>query len=192
MPFVNAWGPDLTSMFAIRHDATVRGEAVFRDDERETVPDFTKQSPQRQRWCMAHGWCQVCGHPVAWKNRRLVVSNISLEIIDVHARPHLALTEPWLCEADAELAVERCPGLIRRRRDEDLEVIRPERRDVALARSLGWIEGPLEEYSRSHPVVMWLKILIRVSALPDAMTLRVKDRRDAVLQKEAEIPRTNP
>lgn len=186
VPFVNAWGKeDDVSLYAVRPDATVRMEAVFRDDEAATVPDFLKQSPQRQRWCVGHGWCQVCGRTVPWSRRFLVLSSISLQVIEAAGREYLAVTEPWLCEMDARLAMERCPGLIRRQRDDDLTLVQVARRDCSLAISRGWIEGPLEEYTKRTGPAMWLKILLRPEILPADLTLRCRDGRDAALLAEA-------
>lgn len=182
VPFVNAWGaPDQVSLYAVRYDSTAGGEALFRDDDRELAPDFLHQSPQRQRWCTYHGWCQVCGRPVPWSRRFLVLSSISLTVITVAGRERVAVTEPWLCEQDARLAIQHCPGLIRRQHDDDLRMVQVRRQDVELASSSGWVEGPLAEYTRTHPVVMWLKMMLRLSVLPPGMTVRAKDGRDAAL-----------
>lgn len=182
VPFVNAWGdPDDASLYRVAPDTTVRADAVYRDDEGEQVPDFLRQNPQRQRWCMGHGWCQVCARPVSWSRRMLVLSAISLTVIEAGGQEWLACAEPWLCERDAVLAVERCPGLIRRNVADDLVLWKPERHTTALASSVGCIDAPGLEWTRQRPVVMWTKILLKPSALPAGMTLQVRDARDAAL-----------
>lgn len=161
VPFVNRWGPEDVSRIAIRDDTTVRGLAVYFDDDDQQVPDFTAQSPQRQRWSMFHGLCQVCGREVPWPRRYLVLSSISVDQIEVEGQQRVALTEPWLDAQCAQLAIEHCPGLIRRRRDEDLSLISVESpRDYELAVSRGWVEGALEDESRRVSPAMWVKVLL--------------------------------
>lgn len=162
VPYINHWGPERLDRMSIRPDVTVRMNAVFWDDEGETEPDFTQQNIQRQRECMAYGLCQVCARQVPWSRRFLVVSSISVETIEVEGLgERVSLTEPWLDEECARVAIEHCPGLIRRHRDEDLQVAKiTSARQVQMVASTGWLDGPLEAQTRADPVAMWIKLLL--------------------------------
>jgi hypothetical protein len=161
VPYVNRWGPEDTGdRLTVAYCRYARQPAVFLDDSAEMVPDFTRQHMGRQRECMVEGLCQVCARPVPWSRRNLVVAPNSVEWVEVTGiRGQVPVVfEPWLDDRCAEIATQRCPALIRRRHEEQLEVV-PVRspREVQLVVSTGWVEGHLEEQTRRHHVAMWVK-----------------------------------
>lgn len=162
VPFINLWGDDTdTSRLTVAHDPHVGMRAVFYDDTGQAVPDFTQQHMARQRQCMVAGLCQVCGRPVPWRRRFLVVADLSAETVEVGGRRVPVLVEPWLDGQCARFALEKCPALIRRRHDEALTLVAvdaPSR--VSLVVSTGWVDGPLEAETRARPVAMWVKLLL--------------------------------
>lgn len=160
VPYVNRWGPERVESLSLREDPHVRALAVFCDDADETEPDFTAQNMQRQRECMMRGLCQVCARAVPWSARNLVVAPLSVEQIWIGGRRALAVTEPWLCGTCAVFAVRVCPALIRRRREEQLQVVRVHLGDVTLIRSVGYVDGPLERESRRLKPTMWVKAIV--------------------------------
>jgi hypothetical protein len=161
VPYVNRWGSEDLHRVTIAYDPHVRQRAAFLDDSQETVPDFTAQNMGRQRRCMVVGLCQVCARPVPWSRRNLVIAPNSVEQITVGNRLVSAVFEPWLDDRCAEIATKWCPALIRRRREEQLTVI-PVRsqREAQLVVSTGWINGPLADETRRHPVAMWVKVAL--------------------------------
>jgi hypothetical protein len=161
VPYVNLWGDEDVTRISIRYDQHVRAPGVFLDDTHEIVPDFTRQNIQRQRQCMAAGLCQVCARPVPWSRRTVVLAALSVEWIDFAGRQVPVVNEPWLCRRCADFAVTHCPALIRRRRDEQLQII-PVRRekDCQLVVSRGYVDGPLEVESRRVQPAMWAKLLL--------------------------------
>lgn len=161
VPYVNLWGPEDTDRLSISYDPNVRSQAVYLDDSHQSIPDFTRQNMQRQRECMADGRCQVCHREIPWSRRTIVIARLSVEWIDYAGRQVPVVNEPWLCPRCADFAVTHCPALIRRRREEKLELVRVRReKDCALIVSRGWIEGPLEQQSRQVQPVMWAKLLL--------------------------------
>lgn len=169
VPWINAWGEEHVDQVSIRHDRHVGGPAVFYDDSAETVPDFTRQHMARQRESVLGGLCQVCGGEVPWSRRFLVLATLSVERIRLGVRQVPVVVEPWLCERCARLALDRCPALIRRRRDEELHLVPvTSKRQVRLILSKGWVDGPLEAESRRVQPAMWAKILLPGLALNDA------------------------
>lgn len=162
VPYVNRWGvtEDLDRL-RVDYDQHVRQRAVFYDDDGLDVPNFTSQNMGRQRQVMVEGLCQVCGRPVPWSRRNLVVAPNSVEWVHVNGREVPVVFEPWLDDMCADIAVNWCPALIRRRRDEQLVVV-PVRspRDVQLVVSTGWVGGPHEAETRANPVAMWVKIAL--------------------------------
>jgi hypothetical protein len=161
VPFVNNWGPEDPARYMVLPDRTVGRDALFLDDQDQTVPDFTRQNMQRQRLCTVDGLCQVCARPVPWSRRFLVISDISIDVIDLGGERWVSLTEPWLDEECAGIAVKRCPALVRRTHADNLSVVKvSSRRQVRLVVSTGWVEGPLEATTRANPVAMWVKILL--------------------------------
>jgi hypothetical protein len=160
VPFINAWGERTIGSMRADHDPVVGGQAMFFDDHGD-VPDFTYQSPQRQRQCMVQGLCQVCGKPVPWSRRNLVISGMSVEwqyVADLR-REVPVVTEPWMCDRCCAIATTWCPALIRRRVDEKMTVI-PVRsqREVQIVVSVGSIDGPGLEWTRQRPVFMHAKL----------------------------------
>jgi hypothetical protein len=162
VPWINLWGDPLTNpdMISVRPDATVRMDAVFMDDDDQDVPDFTKQNFGRQRMSTVYGLCQVCGREVPWSRRFLVWANLSVQVINLDGEAHAAVIEPWLDERCAMFALERCPALIRRRRGEELAVLKvTSARQVALTVAVGWIEGVHAKATQANPVALTVKIL---------------------------------
>lgn len=161
VPYVNRWGAESVDRLEIRFDPHVGQIALFDNDQDELEPDFTAQNMQRQREVMALGLCQVCRRHIPWSRRFVVVSSMSAEEILLHGRRVVVVTEPWLDERCARFAIEKCPGLIRRTRGDDLELVRVRRqRDAQLVVSRGWAEGHLEGESREVMPAMWAKLLL--------------------------------
>lgn len=172
VPWVNLWGSEDSVALTVRHDGYVRGPAVFQDDgERDgahALPDFTRQNMGRQREAMAAGRCQVCARAVPWSRRFLVLADLSVQWVDV---PGLAggavatVTEPWLDDRCAQIAMRYCPALVRRTREEHLTLVPiTSARQVTFVISTGWIEGELEEATRAAPPAMWIKLALLDSA----------------------------
>lgn len=160
VPYINRWGKvENTDLMSLKYDPNVREQAVFYDDSGEAEPDFTRQNFQRQRECMVRDLCQVCRRSIPKQDRRLVIAPMTVETIEAYGRPHVVIFEPWLDPICADLAVNRCPELIRRTRDEQLTVV-PVPTDPVSFVSKGWVEGPLEDRSRQVQPVMWVKILL--------------------------------
>ena len=168
VPWVNVCGAEGDVPTVVRWDRNVGRDAVFFDDEGQTVPDFTRQSIQRQREAMVAGLCQVCARPVPWSRRFLVLAPLSVDHIDLGGRQVPVVTEPWLDERCAHIATTRCPALIRRTREDDLRVRQVRRADCQLVLSTGWVEGPFEAQTRQQPAVMWAKL-----ALPGLLAMAV-------------------
>jgi hypothetical protein len=61
-----------------------------------------------------------------------------------------------MCKPCADFAIETCPALIRRRRDDDLILCRPT--NFRFGYSSGWIEGPLEQRSQRELPAMWAEL----------------------------------
>jgi hypothetical protein len=162
VPFVNLWGPEDENRLRIGYDRCVGGLAVFQDDDDQDVPDFTRQNIQRQRECMVDGLCQVCARPVPWSRRFLIVSSISVEAVKVPLRGELiVVTEPWLDGFCARFALEKCPGLIRRKTAKDLDLVSVRSKlDVEMVVSSGTIDGPLAEMSQTIQPFMWAKLYL--------------------------------
>lgn len=162
VPYINRYGPEDARRLRIDDDPNIGGiPALFDDDQHELVPDFTAQNMQRQRECMAKGLCQVCGRPMPWSRRFLVVSSISVDRITIGDRPAVALTEPWLDEPCAKFAMKVCPGLIRRTTADDLQLVEvTSKRQCVLTTSHGWVEGPLEQRSKLLMPAMWAKVVL--------------------------------
>lgn len=161
-PYVNRRATGETEQdWYLRYDPNVAAIAAHMADQADAPIDFTHQCIQRQRECVVSGMCQVCARPVAWPDRRLVLSSVSIETVDVDGHPVPVVTEPWLCPDCADFALHTCPALIRRRRDEDLHLVAVTGPgDCRVVLSSGWIEGRHEEATKANPVVMWAKILL--------------------------------
>jgi hypothetical protein len=157
VPYVNLWGQQTLGTTRVAYDRWVGRDAVFVDDVGD-VPNFVKQSPQRQRECMVNGLCQVCARPVPWSRRNLVLAGVSVDFVRVGNQRRAVVFEPWLDDRCLHIALAWCPALIRRRRDEKLEPhpIRS-RRDVELVLSEGWVEGDLAAATQARPVGMLVK-----------------------------------
>lgn len=161
VPWINVWAPDVSELLRLAPDPNVSGElAVFQDEPEGGAPDFTRQCLQRQREAVTRGLCQVCGRPVSWPCV-LVVSSMSVSIVTADGRREVVVTEPWLDVDCAAFALQRCPGLIRRKTAKDLMLVtvdRPEQTRLVVSR--GWIDGPLEAESKRLQPVMWAKLAI--------------------------------
>lgn len=162
VPYVNRWGlTEEVERIEIQHDRNIGQYGVFYRDDDLDVPDFTTQNAGRQRECMAQGLCQVCARFVPWSRRFLVVAALSVERIKLARRDVVVVTEPWLDQRCAEFALEKCPALIRRTREEQLTLVPiTSKRQVRLIVSQGWVEGPFEELSRLTQPVMWAKLAL--------------------------------
>lgn len=162
VPYINRWGPEDIRRLRIDDDPNINKQpAFFDDDGYELAPDFLAQNMQRQRECMTVGLCQVCGRPVPWSRRFLVISSMSVDQIDVQGQAAVAVTEPWLDERCATFATKVCPGLIRRTKADDLQLVEvTSKRQCVLTVSHGWIEGPLEQRSKLIQPAMWAKVIL--------------------------------
>jgi hypothetical protein len=163
VPYVNVWGShEAPERWSIRFDRTARDVCAFLADDRSEGPDFTRQSPQRQREVMIRRLCQVCARRLEVDELHLVLSPVSMQTAAV---PELGgrvplVSEPWLCAECANFAVRVCPALIRRRRDEELTVLPMAGVAHSLVLSRGWIDGPHAAATKAHPVGMFVKIAI--------------------------------
>jgi hypothetical protein len=171
VPYINRWGVEEREVdWGIRYDRNLRAVAAYMDDQPNGPPDFRHQCIQRQRECVLLGLCQVCKRPVGWPDRRLVVSSVSVETVEVGGRRVPVVTEPWLCPDCAAFATATCPALIRRDRDEDLHVVEVTApADCRIVLSSGWIEGRYEAATKANPVAMWAKILLLSVAVDQRM-----------------------
>jgi hypothetical protein len=161
-PYVNRRGTSETEDdWYLRYDRNAGAIAAHMADQDGAPIDFTHQCIQRQRECVVRGLCQVCARPIAWPDRRLALSSVSVETIDLQGRTVPVVTEPWLCPDCADFAVHTCPALIRRGHDEDLHLVAMTGpADCQIVLSSGWIEGRYEAATKASPVVMWAKILL--------------------------------
>lgn len=120
---------------------------------------LAKQCPQRQRKIMIRGLCQVCG--VELKNRRYLAISTRSTVhpieVDEISGPKPATAEPPLCKRCAAFAVKVCPGLIRRRREDDLIVGRLH--DFRLVTVSGYMEGPEEQAQIAAGCILWVKLM---------------------------------
>jgi hypothetical protein len=160
VPYIQLWtGEGTAAEWVIRDDPMVEGPAVFtRGQPGRGTPDFFHQAPQRQRRCMIERRCQICEDRVPADDALLLIGSVSGRRVDVEDFGQVVcFTEPWLCPACAFFALTHCPGLIRRRRAEELMLIRPVA-SVVLIRDYMWIEGRLERYSKARKPVMWVKV----------------------------------
>jgi len=165
VPIVNRWGKgEDPSRVAIQFDRHVGRNAIFYFDAGEPEPDFTMQNMQRQRRCMVLGECQICGRPVPWRRRHLVLSSVSTRLMTSPgpARGTLTVTEPWLDRRCAEFAIEKCPALIRRGRDEDLDLVQVTSRfDVQLVLTQEAVDGFPDTWET--PVVGFVELSLRAA-----------------------------
>lgn len=167
VPFVNRWGPEDVDRLTIDWDTHCGHWGVFLDDTSEVVPDFTRQHQGRQRECVTRGLCQVCARPVSYKHRMLPVGGVSAQTILIKGEPTTVITEPWLCAWCADFAASTCPALIRRTRSDDLVMVAIRSSyDFQIVFSNGWVDGPLESYSRQVLPVLWAKILLTKDKVP--------------------------
>ncbi len=140
VPYINRWGYEEREIdWGIRYDRNLGEVAAYMANQLGAPPDFRHQCIQRQRECVLLGRCQVCFRAVDWPDRRLVVSSVSVEMVEVQGRQVAVVTEPWLCPDCCKFATAVCPALIRRGR---------------------WIEGRYEAATKANPVAMWAKILL--------------------------------
>lgn len=162
VPHINLWGDaDDSSRLRIEPDPYVNAPGVYFVDDYAGDPDFTKQSFQRQRESMLGGLCQVCGRPVPWKRRLLALGDLSVETIQLEDATYDVVTEPWLDTRCAEFALQHCPALIRRRRDENLTLVQIEsKHQVQFTVSTGYIDGPLRAQSLQQQPAMFAKALL--------------------------------
>lgn len=160
VPVVNRWGPERDENIVVEFDPLVGRPAVFNYDAEETEPDFTHQSPQRQRYSMLTGHCQVCGREIPNNRRYLVLDGFSTETIEIDGETRNVVIEPWLDKVCAVFAMEHCPALIRRTRDSKLKLYHvPDADKVDVIISTAWVDGEHAEETRRNPAVMWAKLL---------------------------------
>lgn len=168
VPYINAWGiRDDPERITIRYDRNIKQIGVHYADDPDGEPDFAQQNMQRQREIMIRGLCQVCARPVDWPDRSLVLSPVTVQAIDgPDGQRVAAVHEPWLCPICADFALNYCPALIRRQRDDQLSRLAVPSPDMCrLVVSSGWIDGPFEYATKTNPVAMWVKILLPESVL---------------------------
>lgn len=164
VPFVNRWGLDeKPALTGIQFDPNVGGNAVFYFDAEEAEPNFKAQSMQRQRRCMVLGECQVCGRPVPWRRRHLVISTVSTGTVSSPGplKGSISVGEPWLDRRCAEFAMKYCPALLRRAHGEDLDLVSvTSKHDVQMIIKAGAVDGYPETWK--EPVAMWVEIVLKV------------------------------
>lgn len=144
VPWINAWGAEDLAHTRIAADRWADGlPAVFHDDHGD-VPDFTRQNMGRQRRSMRQGLCQVCGRPVPWRRRHLVVAGGTGENITTEQHGTLGvISEPWVDARCLHVALTWCPALIRKTRDQQLRVLKvTSPREVVVFVSTGRVDVP--------------------------------------------------
>ncbi len=168
VPAINIWSDETDGKGelrpVVRHDPLVDGLAFFTEGRPgRGVPNFTRQHPARQRRSMIEGRCQVCDTSIRGDGWLPVGPGIDvIDTVEKAPGRWLALTEPWLCDRCADYAGSHCPGLIRRRRGDRLEMLRasPGGPRLRLTVSRAWVEGRLEAYTRRVQPVLWAKLLV--------------------------------
>lgn len=160
VPYINVWGDhNDVDRLRIAYDRNVHRIGTCYVDDDTAEPNFRQRAPQRQRECVVRGLCQVCARPVAWPDRQLVISSVSVQDVMLYGERTAAVIEPWLCPDCADFATRICPALIRRRRDEDMVVASVTSPDhCQLVISEGWVSGPYEMATKRDPVAMLVKI----------------------------------
>lgn len=178
VPYVNRWGPETARATRVSWDPHARRPAIFQDDVDGGDPDFTRQHMGRAREAVLTGLCQVCGRPVPWPRRQVVLSGVSTETVWIAdlQRDVVVVNEPWLDARCAAIATLMCPALIRRDHNDDLYVVPvPREQDARLVMSVGTVDldklAGLDDVHPDHltrlraalargPVTMWAKILL--------------------------------
>jgi hypothetical protein len=183
VPWINRWGPETIERTRVAYDGHAGRASIFHDDHGDT-PDYTKQNMGRQRQAVACGLCQVCGRPVPWSRRYLVLSRVSAEHVSVDdVGIVLAISEPWLDQRCAMLAVTMCPALIRLKTAEGVQLLQvTSKRQVELVLSVGSVDeeafrratsggvftpeqqqaaARLRAEAGTERLGMWLKIAVR-------------------------------
>lgn len=160
VPHVNAWTSE-TDETAVRLGAW-HGYPAFTapSSPGEGRADFTRQHMNRQRDIAYARECQVCrtlNAPLL-----IVAPGISGQIATVAGTVMALFSEPFICHRCASFALEHCPGLIRRRRDEQLQVIEPA--VSHLVPSLG-----THDNVPGASAVLWCKIGIPLTAIADTL-----------------------
>ena len=157
VPYVAMWSSEDEASFVVLPDPLYEGrEALFPGSGGIGQGDAVlgNMNCARQRETLALGQCQVCRRRVAGGRGYVVLSKTtSRDVMMEDGTTAHVITEPWLCWRCLDFAADTCPGLIRRRRDDDLTILRPTR--WALGVSSGWVEGALEEHTKAHPCLMW-------------------------------------
>lgn len=164
VPIVNCWGEEADdSRWYMDVDRNLPADSVsrygiFSQGEPGTGDAFlAKQNPQRQRRIMVRGLCQVCGDELKSKRYIALSAKSTMQSIDVGDGPVVGLAEPPLCLRCVRFAVDVCPGLIRRRRDEDLVIARLH--EWTLVSAHGYYEGPEQEAQIAANCVLWVKLI---------------------------------
>ena len=165
VPVINIWSGEQRRgelRPVVRFDPLVDGLAYFtKGQPGQGHPDFFRQHPARQRRSMVLGRCQVCDRKLITDGWLPVGPGIQSHMAALPAHA-VALTEPWLCDDCADYASHHCPGLIRRRRGERVEMLRARPGDprFTMIMSQAWVEGRLEEYTKRVQPVLWVKLLV--------------------------------
>jgi hypothetical protein len=172
VPYVAMWSSEDEASFVVRPDPLYGDrEALFPGTggigQGEAV--LGNMNCARQRETLAKGQCQVCRRRVAGGRGYVVLSETtSRQIVTESGVATRVITEPWLCRRCLEFASETCPGLIRRRRDDDLTILRPTK--WVIGASSGWVEGALEEHTKAHNCLMWGELHVLAAITVEALS----------------------
>jgi hypothetical protein len=169
VPYINIWSSEKPEAadWRMTYDPLVDGVAVSTAGAPgQGEPDFFHQHPKRQRRCAVMMLCQVCATPLEYGTALLPIGALSAETVTIqdYGATATVFNEPWICEPCADFASKICPGLIRRRRADEVEFIRPT--DSLIIVSRAWIESALgnrrlERISKQVQPVLWAKIAVR-------------------------------
>lgn len=174
VPTISCWAGELPeTTWSWRHDEHVDRQAWFTPDWTAGDGDAVigRQNPQRQRRSAMLYRCQVCDAEIPERRAWLVVSaRATLQPVTVDGRrgKSLVVTEPWLCHPCAAFSISVCPGLIGRRRTDDLVMHRPNHWLNIM--STAYMDGPLAEEAKIVQPALWVKI-----AVGDGLTLAADD-----------------
>lgn len=158
VPHVNAWTSE-TDETAVTLGAWHGYPAFCAPESPGTgAADFTRQHMNRQRDIAGAGECQVCRTLRA--PLLIVAPGISGAVAEVSGTVMALFSEPFICHRCATFALEHCPGLIRRRRDEQLQVIEPA--EHYLIPSIG-----THDHLPGARGVLWCKIGIPLARIAD-------------------------
>lgn len=171
IPNIAAWEGDYpeTAGWTWRHDPHVQRMAWFPPDDTQGVgkPVLGRMHPGRQRRSAMTLRCQVCDTQLETGQGWLVIApNATLQTVTVEGREGKALVvhEPWLCPLCVRYSIQVCPGLVGRRRVDQLMLHRP--RTYLNIMSTAYMDGPRAEEAKRVLPALWVKI-----AVSDGLTL---------------------